>query len=318
MSRIYTMLRLVESGKRGRPNGNPLFNILKEKAPSGERKSNSENFVQDGEAWEYPAGLKKETFAIQQDIQSIKSSFIEMAGHLKDALESMRAYAERSQGKFKDVKVENDVCGGINGNIDRMVYEIDWFLNFIRIKSRDCKTNRVHDILEELLKNNENKLRDKKIKIAKKQYDRDLPETSVRDEQLRYILNWLLQYTILSVAPNENIGIVTKPFDFKETGDDLMGWVPNKQGYVEIQFTFHGWEKRGESFISVLKSQTSVRRNGKSFILPLAKEIVHGNHELINIKVDHEKQTALISLVLPVKQRKVTVPEEACVTAPSS
>ena len=56
-------------------------------------------------------------------------------------------------------------------------------------------------------------LEDKKIKIFKK-LEKDLPETVVHDEQLKYILNALLQYAIPSIPPHGSIGFLTKSFEY--------------------------------------------------------------------------------------------------------
>jgi nitrogen-specific signal transduction histidine kinase len=319
MSRIYSSLQHLEAEKRGKPIGNPLFNIFEERIISGERASDLENLEVDVEKLEYPAGFKQKTSGKQQNTQSVSVFFIEMVNHIKNTLGSIRAFAQMSQGKFKDVEFGDNFRRGITGNIDKMDSELECFFDFIRVTSQTRKANTVHNLLEELLKCNEKKLDDKKIKIAKKQYDKDLPETSVQDDQLRYILNWVLQYTILSVAASGNIGILTQSFDFQEAKDDLRAWVPHQEKYIEILFAFSGWEKQAEPSVPASELRTTNRGDGKNFILPLVEEIVHGNHGLINAKLDHEKQMTQISLVLPVERRKVTVPqEEAYAAAPPS
>jgi len=43
-------------------------------------------------------------------------------------------------------------------------------------------------------------------KFSYKKLEKDLPETSMHDEQVRFILNSVLQYAILSTPPNGTIG----------------------------------------------------------------------------------------------------------------
>jgi nitrogen-specific signal transduction histidine kinase len=194
----------------------------------------------------------------------------------------------------------------VNEDIDRTDSEIDCFLEYMKIKSPVPKANTVHNLLEALLVVHEKKLKDKKIKIAKKQYDRDLPETSVADEQLRYILNWILQYAILATAPNGNLGIFTKSLDSQDARDEGKTWGTRVGRYMEILVVFNGWEKTAEQSGTPQELQAVAKQNGKNLILPFVEEIVQENRGMMRFKGDAEKHISQISLVLPVERRKVS------------
>ena len=84
---------------------------------------------------------------------------------------------------------------------------------------------------------NEKPIQKKNIKIFKK-FEKDLPETSMHDEQVRYILNSILQYAILSTPPHGSIGFLIKSLDGqKETPDKKI--LPKKNGaYIEVDIGF--------------------------------------------------------------------------------
>jgi nitrogen-specific signal transduction histidine kinase len=157
-------------------------------------------------------------------------------------------------------------------------------------------------LLDALLKDHDKRLKDRKIKVAKKHYEKDLPETSVQDEQLKYILKGILHLAVLSVPLGGNLGLITKVLDTEETGEDLKTWVQRKSKYIEIVVAFNDSEKAEEQARSGLPA---ARENGKDYILPLIEDIVQENGGMIRSKVDHEKHVTQISLMLPVERRKV-------------
>ena len=175
------------------------------------------------------------------------------------------------------------------------------------MKSPVPRTNTVHLVLEDLVKRNEKKLADKKIKIVKKQYEKDLPETSVQDEELKYILNWIIQYAITSVPSGGTIGFLTRSFDPQDIRDDIKPSLHRDGRYLEILVAFgaNGNGKSNEQSLSALELQTVHRENGNSLILPLVEEIVQKNLGIMKSKVDPEKHLTQISLILPSDRRKV-------------
>ena len=194
----------------------------------------------------------------------------------------------------------------VAGDIDKTDSELVCFLDYVKIKSPAQKANTVHALLEALLRDHEKKLKDRKIKIARKQYEKDLPEPSVQDEQLRYVLNWVLQYAILSVSPGGNIGIVTKVLDTQEAGEDFKTRVQRETKYIEIIVVYNCSEKPVEHVRTGQGSLPTAKEKGKDFILPLVEEIVQENRGMIRSKVDHEKHLTQISLMFPVERRRVT------------
>jgi nitrogen-specific signal transduction histidine kinase len=181
---------------------------------------------------------------------------------------------------------------------------LNGLLNYIKINTPLEKTNTVHYIIEDVLKKHEVQLEDKKIRIFKK-FEKDLPETVVHDEQLRYIFNSLLQYAIPSIPPNGSIGFLTKSFNVqKQTGDDKS--ILQKDGrYIEILIVFTGYKKPVEQLESVLGIPTIKQEESIELELRLIKEIIEKNKGMIKLEINEKKPRTLISLKFPIERRKV-------------
>ncbi len=303
MSRIYTSLQLLETEKQEKGNGGPILNLFEERAVSAEQEPDSKPPELRPE--KILSEFKEKTFQEEQGVRPMPVFIFELANHFKSTLGSIKALTELSQGRFKDTEFGTNFYRMVNEDIDKTDSEIDCFLEYMKIKSPVPKANTVHNLLEALLVVHEKKLKDKKIKIAKRQYDRDLPETSVTDEQLRYILNWILQYAILATAPNGNIGIFTKSLDNQDGRDEGKAWGTREGRHMEILVVFNGWEKAGEQAGAPQELQAAVKQNGKNLILPFVEEIVQENRGMMRFKGDSEKHISQISLVLPVEKRKM-------------
>jgi hypothetical protein len=230
-----------------------------------------------------------------------------LATHLKNSFGSIRSLTEFSQGRFKDSEFGYYFQRMVVEDIDRAEAELNCFLDFLKMKSSAPRANTVHLVLEDLLRRNERKLREKKIKLVKKQYEKDLPETSVQDEELKYILNWIIQYAITSAVSGGTVGILTRSSNPHEIREDIKSALPREKRYLEILVAFGGTgnHKANDQPLAVLGLQTLHRGNENSLILPLVEEVVRKNRGVLKSKVDHEKGLTQISLILPCERRKV-------------
>ena len=306
MSGIYTALKMVEMERQEKLNGKPSLNIVDEVMAAAEQEPEVKHPGARTENPFPPSDFKEKIPPGKQTACSWPGFLTEFANHIKDTLGSIREFTELSQGRFKDPEFGNNFYRMVIGDIDTADSELACLLDYVKIKSPAQKANTVHALLDALLRDHEKKLKDRKIKIARKQYEKDLPETSVQDEQLKYVLSWVLQYAILSVPPGGNLGVVTKVLDVQEAGEDLKTWVQREAKYIEIIVAFTGSEKAAEHVRTGQGTQPTVRESGRDFILPLIEEIVQENRGLMKSKVDHEKHVTQISLMFPVERRRVT------------
>ena len=234
-----------------------------------------------------------------QDTSFSSAFLIELVHRIKNTLTSIKKFTLVSADKFDDKEFRKQSLSSVNEDIKRIDSVLNSLLNYISINTPIVKSETLHLILEEILEANEKQLQNKQIKIFKK-LEKDLPETSMHDEQVRYILNSILQYAILSTPPHGSIGFLIKSLDGqKETPDKKIS--PKKNGtYIEVDIGFMGNNKS-----SVQPGNASGKEEGISLILELAKEIIQKNRGTMTFQVDKKKPRPLITLKLPIERRKV-------------
>jgi hypothetical protein len=187
---------------------------------------------------------------------------------------------------------------------EKIDYMLDSLLDYIRINTPVKKTNTVHLLLEESLRRHAGHLQEKGVKIIRK-FQKDLPETIVPDEQLKYILTSVLNYATPVITSNGRIGFFTRTIDTpKRTGSSNVFLL--KEGkFVEILIGFTGHKKLNENSEIEWTIQTLEKEEPMDFILRLVKEVVQKNQGIMNMEVDEKKSKTLISLKFPVERRKV-------------
>ncbi len=140
----------------------------------------------------------------------------DLANRIRKTVVELRDLAVSSQGKFKDPAFGQEFHRRMTEHIDNSEADLNCFLDYLRIKSPVRQTNMIHVILEEVLEKHKKKLMDKGIRIVKKQFEKDLPNAGVHIEELRFILNWVLEYAIISAVPNRSIVFLTRSLEVQE------------------------------------------------------------------------------------------------------
>ena len=298
MSQIYNSLMKAENEKKRTPNEKPLTQIFEQERNKMERDIVI-NFPQEKIETLKPAeGQREKEFLDEQSTRTLSLFFTKLANSIKANLGVIQALAELSRGKFKDLEFENNFIETVNEYIHGTNSGLHCFFDYLKIRSPVRKKNTVHAILDEILDGNEKKFRDRKIQMVKKQFEKDLPETSVPYDHLRYILNWVVQYASSSISSNVNIGFLTRSLDFKEVKDDSRSFPKQDRKYIEIIIFFMAREEVNETPEIKLGAKGLVREN--DFIIPLVEEIIRMNRGIIKVRADNNKQWKQISLILPV------------------
>jgi nitrogen-specific signal transduction histidine kinase len=229
---------------------------------------------------------------------------IELVHRIKNPLVSVKTFTQLLREKFNDAEFREHFYRIVTEDIEKIDSVLNGLLSYIKINTPLEKKDTVHFIFEEVLKKHEMQLEDKKIKIFKK-YEKDLPETVVHEEQLRYILNALLQYVIPSIPPHGSIGILTKSFDLPKETAAGKKFYQRDGGYLEILIVFTGFKKPVEQFETILGIPVVQNEETIELELRLIKEIIQKNHGMMKFEVNEKKPRTLISLKLPVERRKV-------------
>jgi hypothetical protein len=227
--------------------------------------------------------------------------FIELIQRVKNSFCSIRNYTQISRGKFSDRQFGEYYYRAVSEDIEKMEMVLNSLIEYIRLHTPIRKMNTVHNIIEELLKKHHVKLEEKGIKLLKR-FEKDLPETVVPDEQLRYVLSSVLQYAMVVTPPNWNIALSTKSLLIdKETGE--AGGLFKRDGkQIEISVVFAVHQKLTEPASG---TATTHKEEAPDILLRFVRELVLRNHGTMKIGVDEKRTKSLISLRFPVERRRV-------------
>jgi hypothetical protein len=225
--------------------------------------------------------------------------FIELIDQFKDTLKNLRSLTKVFQEKYGDKESSIYLNRIIADDIKKIELVQNSLLNYIRINNPVTKTNTVNSIVEEEIIKYQFEMEEKKIRLFKT-LEKNLPETAIPDDQLRYILSCILQYVMALMPANGNLGLFTKDFVLqKEIGED------RERRFIEILVVYTGYKKPGEQ----LRSPVGIPEHQKERILDLAlrlvDEIVQRNRGMMKFEEDEKKAKASISVRFPVERRKV-------------
>jgi hypothetical protein len=230
--------------------------------------------------------------------------FIDLIDQFKETLKNLRNQTRFFQEKVRDQEFGAHLNRTIMEDIKKIELLQHSLLNYIKINNPIIKTNTVNTLLEEELKKYQVELEENKIKFFKT-LEKNLPETAVPDDQLRYILSSVFQYVIALMPPNVSFGLFTKSLTLqKETGDNEA--LVKKEGkYVEILIVFTGYRK---PTVGIPARQ---KEGILDLTLRLVDEIVQRNRGMMKVEEDEKKQKTTISLRFPVERRKVVYYQSA-------
>jgi hypothetical protein len=214
-------------------------------------------------------------------------------------LTGMKAFAAFAKDKFRDPELGIRYQKAFLRRIDKTMALLSSYADYLSLSNPARKTNMINSLFEEALTKHTEQLEDQQIEIIKKQFAEDLPETTVPEAQLEYILDSLMQYITHSTSPHGNLGLLTRLVDDpKRTGEEND---PLREGqqYVEILFVFSRHDKKSDH------PSSSHRRQGMELILLLVKEIVEKNQGQMQVKPSGKNPMTFISLKVPVERGNV-------------
>ena len=225
--------------------------------------------------------------------------FIELIQRIKGTLGSIKSFANLSKDKMVNAEYKDYFQRIITEDVDEMESVLNSLIQYIKINTPIVKANTVHTVLDEALKKDARQIEGKKIKVIKK-FEKELPETIVHEEQLRYIFHSLIEYAVSLTIPGGSIGMLTKSLIVPKGGES------DREGrYVEIVLIFSGCRKSADKIETMLGTPPVQKENGTDLTLMLVKEIVRKNHGEMKLEMDEKKPKTVISMVFPVERRKV-------------
>ena len=232
------------------------------------------------------------------------SSFLtDLIHSIKNNLISIKNVSVSSMDKFNDPEFRRYAQRSVNEDIKKIDSVLNSLLNYIHINTPIIKANTISIILEEVIEANEKQIQGKSIKIIRK-CEKDLPETFIHDEQVRFILNSILQYALLSTPQNGTIGFLLKAFDFQSGASDKKTLF-ERNGYIEAAIGFIGEKEATEQPKDNPVKSEGQKEETTKLILQLVKEILQKNHGSMTYEFEPKKPRTLITLKFPVERRKV-------------
>jgi nitrogen-specific signal transduction histidine kinase len=247
---------------------------------------------------------KHSNFSYDQNTHILSLFLIELVHRIKNPLVSVKTFTQLLRDKFNDAEFREQFYRIVTEDVEKIDALLNGLLSYIKINTPIEKKDTVHFVLEEVLKRHEALLENKRIKIFKK-YEKDLPETVVHEEQLRYILNALLQYAIPSIPPNGSIGFLTKSLDVPAPSSGDKKFHQRDGRSIEILIVFTGYKRPVEQFEAVLGIPAVQKEEAVELELRLVKEIIQKNRGMMKVEVNEKKPRTLISLKFPIERRKL-------------
>jgi signal transduction histidine kinase len=226
---------------------------------------------------------------------------IELLHDTKRALDSIRNLTELARVKFSDQEFGDFFYRSVTKDIGETNFLLEVFSQYLSINTPLKKKDTVHKLIEEVLKKYHVQLKERGIKLSKK-FEKDLPETIVPDEPLRYILNSILQYGVKSVTPNGDMEFLTKSFILRGEMGAGQPVLKKDMRTIEIKVFFTGYKKPSEPFE---ESRIFHEEEQLNLILRLVKEVVRKHRGIMEFETDKKKEKALICIRFPAERREV-------------
>lgn len=237
---------------------------------------------------------------------SLSAYYVELFNRVKASLAAMQAYAFLSMDNAKDRELGQHIYKIVNGDIEKTISLLDRFNDYINFSTPTIKKDTVNNLLVEVIKKHVSQFKEKAVNIIKKQFEKDLPETILPDEQLRYILSSVIEYVLVSIPLEGSIGFLTRSFDIEALTTEEKEQLQKDGKYVEILVVSTSGEKPGERVEIVPELPVFPQpEEATELILKLAKEIIKKNRGMMRQKVYEDKKMAFISVILPIERRNV-------------
>jgi hypothetical protein len=234
------------------------------------------------------------------------SLLVELIYHVRKYLTHLKDLVRLSDGRFVDKRFGEHFSQSLYkalGNLDTLLKE---YLDYARVSTPLEKRDTIHGLIEEILKRYQGLLEEKGIKLFKK-FEQNLPETTVPEDPLRFILSSLLWYAVTSVSPIVSMGFLTQTLPLRiETSSKEGTLLKRERQDIEIIIILSGHKEPLRFSASPVESPVLQKEGIAGFMLRLIEDIVRGNRGEFRAETDGKKVRTLFSLTFPVERRKKT------------
>ncbi len=246
----------------------------------------------------------------QEDVSRTEPTFPPLSSFLVDLICTVRKSLDEvvNQTETYEKKYTSNGLGEcffrLRSDIRKIDFLFDNLLQYNKIVTPVRKTNTVHNLIDNVLKKYDTLFEERETLIFRR-FEKDLPEVIVPDEQLRYLLDSILQY-ILGLMPfGGGISFSTRSLVIQEKEDEKKPLLEQNNRWVEILVIFTPYRSSTEEAKSILGIQENLtEQNPLDLILQLAKKVVDKNKGLMKVKLAEGRKESSISLLLLAERRR--------------
>jgi hypothetical protein len=232
--------------------------------------------------------------------------FVELIYHVTKYLTQLKDLVRLSDGRFVDKRFGEHFSQSLYkalGSLDTFLKE---YLDYARVSSPLEKRDTVHGVIEEVLKGYGELLEEKGIKLFKK-LEPNLPEITVPDDPLRFILRSLLWYALTWISPIVSMGFLTQTLPHRiETSSKDGTLLKRERQDIKIVIILSGHKEPLRLSATPVETPVLQKEGVAGFMLRLIEDIVRDNRGEFRAETDGKKAWILFSLTFPVERRKKT------------
>ncbi|MGD0915257.1 MAG: hypothetical protein ABSB22_02260 [Thermodesulfobacteriota bacterium] len=233
-----------------------------------------------------------------------RSLFIELIRRTQSAFDSIKNFSQLSRGKFSDKEFGEFFNKVITKDVEKQNLLLNTFLRYIESTTPIIKRDTVSRLIEEALKRHYLRLEEKKARIFKK-FEKDLPEAIVPDEQLRFILDSVLQYAIALMPSHGSVEFLARSIVLPREGVGDQEFFKRNEKSVEIMVVFTGYGESKEESEKGLGVPIAKEEVVSDLVLRLVDMVVKMNQGTMQFEVDETESKHRIVLKFPQERRKV-------------
>ena len=233
-----------------------------------------------------------------------QSLVIDLIHRTKGVLNTINKLTLLSREKFGDKHFREFFYSAIKRDIEKHNLLLNTYLNYIESTTPIPKRDTVTKLIEGVLKRYQVRLEEKEIKLSIR-WEKDLPETVVPDEQLKFIFNSLLQFVLVWMPSGGNLEFLSRSFELPEAPGEGEGALKKGGKYIDIRMNIRGLRipaaasEKG-SGPSPLEEEIS-----SDPVCRLVDRIVKQNQGIIKFESGARESQYTISVKLPVERRRV-------------
>jgi hypothetical protein len=230
-----------------------------------------------------------------------RSLFVDLSQRTRRVLDSLHNLALFSRGKFIEKEFGDFFFKVVTDDIQKVDILLNAILHYAAFNSPIVKKGTVNTLVEDAVKKHLMRLESKRIKLSRR-LQGDLPETVVPDEQMRFMLETLIQYAIVLVPSGSGIELSTKSLQAPAVMEGVNLRADDGSRTVEVTMSFSAAEAAEQPArdFAVLSGKDEIL----DVLLRVVDSIAEMNHGKMVFDHDETATTSSISLRLPAERRR--------------